>query len=134
MAGKVYYFTNDYSSKHGVVKKGDSLTGYLQSTKVPKVQFEFFEKTDKVKAESGEGIFSVAESDLKNFATDVPPTTENKSATTTTTTTTDATKKAEEDKTKKGFSSWSNTKKTLVVGGGLLAVGLAVWYFVIRKK
>ena len=133
MAGKVYYFTNDYSSKHGVVKKGDSLTGNLQtSVKPPKVQFDFFEKTDPAKAEAGEGIFSIAESDLKNFATDVEPTSTTKSSTATTTS--DDTKKAEEVKVKKGFSSWSNTKKTLVVGGGLLAVGLAVWYFVIRKK
>lgn len=51
------------------------------------------------------------------------------------TTTTDADKKANDDtKTKTGFQSWSTTKKTIVVGGSLLGVGLAVWYFIIRKK
>ena len=133
MKTKVYYFTKDYSTPFGVVKKGDSLTGRIFSfTPKGKVQFDFFEKTDPAKAEAGEGIFSIAESDLKNFATDVEPTSTTKSSTATTTS--DDTKKAEEVKVKKGFSSWSNTKKTLVVGGGLLAVGLAVWYFVIRKK
>lgn len=64
----------------------------------------------------------------------------NVNTTTTTTTTptkstTDADKKATDDtKTKTGFQSWSTTKKTIVVGGSLLGVGLAVWYFVIRKK
>lgn len=131
---KVYYFTNDYTTKHGVVKKGDSLTGKTTTTTIPKIQFEFFEKTDKAKADAGEGIFSIVESDLKNFATDVAPTTPDTNAKKNATD--DATKKAEEekDKTKKGFSSWSTTKKALVVGSGLTVLGLAVWYFVIRKK
>lgn len=126
---KIYYFTNDYTTKYGVVKKGDSLTGNTSTTKTPKVSFEFFEKTDKAKAEAGEGIFSIAESDLKNFATDVAPTTPDTKAKD------DAnTKVADDKKPSTGFGSWSTTKKTLVVGGGLAVLGLAVWYFVIRKK
>ena len=130
---KVYYFTNDYTTKYGVVKKGDSLTGKTTSTKIPKVIFEFFEKTDKEKADAGEGVFSVVESDLKNFATDVAPTTTDAKAKD------DANKKAEdkkaEDKTqKKGFKSWSTTKKTVTIGSGVAILGLAVWYFVIRRK
>ena len=35
---------------------------------------------------------------------------------------------------KKGFSSWSTTKKTIVIGSSLAVLGLAVWYFAIRKK
>ena len=126
---KIYYFINDYTTKYGVVKKGDSLTGKTTTTKIPKVQFEFFEKTDKVKADSGEGIFSIAESDLKNFATDVPPTT-------TDTKGKDDTKLGDDKKltTGTGFRSWSGTKKAVVVGSGLAVLGLAVWYFVIRKK
>ena len=126
MAGKVYYFTNDYTTKYGVVKKGDSLTGFYQSTKIPKVQFEFFEKTDKVKADSGEGIFNINESDLKNFATDVAPTSDTKPK--------DDTKTTDDTKAKKGFSSFSTTKKAIIVGGGLAVLGLAVWFFAIRKK
>jgi hypothetical protein len=126
---KIYYFTNDYTTKYGVVKKGDSLTGKTSTTKTPKVQFEFFEKTDKEKAEAGEGIFSIVESDLKNFATDVAPTTpdtEKKD---------DTNKKVVDDKkATTGFKSWSTTKKAIVVGSGLAVLGLAVWYFVIRKK
>lgn len=126
---KVYYFINDYTTKYGVVKKGDSLTGKTTTTKIPKVQFEFFEKTDKAKADSGEGIFSINESDLKNFATDVAPTT------TDTKGKDDANiKVADDKKATTGFSSWSGTKKAVVVGSGLAVLGLAVWYFVIRKK
>jgi hypothetical protein len=126
---KIYYFTNDYTTKYGVVKKGDSLTGKTTTTKVPKVQFEFFEKTDKAKAEAGEGIFSIVESDLKNFATDVAPTT------TDTEKKDDTNKKVVDDKkATTGFKSWSTTKKAVVVGSGLAVLGLAVWYFVIRKK
>ena len=126
---KVYYFINDYTTKYGVVKKGDSLTGKTTTTKIPKVQFEFFEKTDKAKADSGEGIFSINESDLKNFATDVAPTT-------TDTKGKDDTKLGDDKKltTGTGFRSWSGTKKAVVVGSGLAVLGLAVWYFVIRKK
>ena len=127
---KVYYFTNDYTTKYGVVKKGDSLTGKTTSTKIPKVIFEFFEKTDKEKADAGEGVFNVVESDLKNFAVDYAPTTLKE---------VDSDKKAEdkkaEDKTqKKGFKSWSTTKKTVTIGSGVAILGLAVWYFVIRRK
>ena len=126
---KIYYFINDYTTKYGVVKKGDSLTGKTTTTKIPKVQFEFFEKTDKAKADSGEGIFSINESDLKNFATDVAPTT-------TDTKGKDDTKLGDDKKltTGTGFRSWSGTKKAVVVGSGLAVLGLAVWYFVIRKK
>ncbi len=127
MAGKIYYFTNDYTTKYGIVKKGDSLTGFYQSTKIPKVQFEFFEKTDKVKADSGEGVFNINESDLKNFATDVaPPIIDTKIK--------DDSKTTDDSKTKKGFSSFSTAKKTIIVGSGLAVLGLAVWFFVIRKK
>ena len=125
---KVYYFINDYTTKYGVVKKGDSLTGrFSPSTK--KIVFEFFEKTDKEKADSGEGVFSINESDLKNFATDVAPTTPD-------TKTKDDAKTTDELNriTNKGFRSWSGTKKAVVVGSGLAVLGLAVWFFVIRKK
>jgi hypothetical protein len=122
---KVYYFTNDYTTKYGVVKKGDSLTGKTTSTKIPKVIFEFFEKTDKEKADAGEGVFSVVESDLKNFAVDYAPTTLKE---------VDSDKKAEDKTPKKGFKSWSTTKKTVTIGSGIAILGLAVWYFVIRKK
>ena len=125
---KVYYFTNDYTTKYGVVKKGDSLTGKTTSTKIPKVIFEFFEKTDKEKADAGEGVFSVVESDLKNFATDVAPTTPDTKAKD------DANKKAEDKTQKNGFKSWSTTKKTVTIGSGIAILGLAVWYFVIRRK
>jgi hypothetical protein len=122
---KVYYFINDYTTKYGVVKKGDSLTGKTTTTKIPKVQFEFFEKTDKAKADSGEGVFSINESDLKNFATDVAPTDVK---------TKDDTKVGDDKKATTGFRSWSGTKKAVVVGSGLAVLGLAVWFFVIRKK
>jgi hypothetical protein len=127
---KIYYFIIDYNTKHGVVKKGESLTGRLsKASKEPKVFFDFFEKSDPAKAEAGEGIFSIVESDLKNFATDVAPTTpdtEKKD---------DTNKKVVDDKkATTGFKSWSTTKKAIVVGSGLAVLGLAVWYFVIRKK
>ena len=134
---KVYYFINDYTTKYGVVKKGDSLTGTFGLVKnkdlvkgVSKpILFEFFEKTDKAKAQAGEGIFSINESELKNFATDVAPTT------TDTKGKDDANiKVADDKKATTGFSSWSGTKKAVVVGSGLAVLGLAVWYFVIRKK
>jgi hypothetical protein len=128
---KTYYFLNDYTTKHGVVKKGESLSAYPSGKKFV---FDFYEKTDPAKAEAGEGIFSITEADMKNIVSETAPT-KSADAKTTTTTTTETTKKAEENKTAKtGFSSWSTTKKTLVVGGGLVVVGLAVWYFVIRKK
>jgi hypothetical protein len=121
---KVYYFINDYTTKYGVVKKGDSLTGrFSPSTK--KIVFEFFEKTDKEKADSGEGVFSINESDLKNFATDVAPTDVK---------TKDDTKVGDDKKATTGFRSWSGTKKAVVVGSGLAVLGLAVWFFAIRKK
>ncbi len=124
---KVYYFINDYTTKYGVVKKGDSLTGSITPKGVGKIVFEFFEKTDKAKAEAGQGSFSIVESDLKNFATDVaPPIIDTKIK--------DDSKTTDDSKTKKGFSSFSTTKKTIIVGSGLAVLGLAVWFFVIRKK
>ncbi len=124
---KVYYFINDYTTKYGVVKKGDSLTGSITPKGVGKIVFEFFEKTDKAKAEAGQGSFSIVESDLKNFATDVaPPIIDTKIK--------DDSKTTDDTKVKKGFSSFSTTKKTIIVGSGLAVLGLAVWFFVIRKK
>lgn len=112
---KKYYFIVDYNTKYGVVKKGDSLTGRLSKAgKTPKVIFDFYEISDSAKAEAGEGIFSINETDLKNFATDVAPATE--------------TKQKEEEKNAtelKGFKSWSTTKKTIIIGGSLAVVGLA---------
>jgi hypothetical protein len=65
---------------------------------------------------------------LKNFAVDYAPTTETKAKD-------DAnTKVADDKKATTGFRSWSTTKKAVVVGSGLAVFGLAVWYFVIRKK
>ncbi len=124
---KVYYFINDYTTKYGVVKKGDSLTGSITPKGVGKIVFEFFEKTDKAKAEAGQGSFSIVESDLKNFATYVePPIIDTKIK--------DVSKTTDDTKVKKGFSSFSTTKKTIIVGSGLAVLGLAVWFFVIRKK
>jgi len=116
---KLYYFINDYTTKHGVVKKGDSLTGKLVPSS-KKITFEFFEKTDKEKADSGEGIFSVNEFDLKNFATDIAPTND--------------TKTKDDTKTKKGFNGLSKTNKTIFIISGLALLGLGVFYFVMRKK
>ena len=114
---KVYYFINDYTTKHGVVKKGDSLTGKLVPSS-KKILFEFFEKTDKEKADSGEGVFSLNELDLKNFATDIAPTTDTKKT----------------DDTKKGFNGLSKTNKTIFIISGIALLGLGVLYFVMRKK
>ena len=123
---KKYYFIVDYNTKYGVVKKGDSLTGRLsKASKTPKVFFDFYEISDPSKAEAGEGAFSINETDLKNFATDVAPTDLK---------TKDDTKTTDDTKTKTGFSSWSGTKKAIVVGSGLAVVGLAVWFFIFRKK
>jgi hypothetical protein len=126
---KVYYFINDYTTKYGVVKKGDSLTGSITPKGVGKIVFEFFEKTDKAKAEAGQGSFSIVESDLKKIATDVAPTTTDTKGKDDAKTTDDLNRI-----TNKGFRSWSGTKKAVVVGSGLAVLGLAVWFFVIRKK
>lgn len=121
---KKYYFINDYTTKYGVVKKGDWLTGRLSSaSKTPKLMFEFYEKTDKEKADSGDGTFSINEVDSKNFVTDVEPTNE------------DVKKKSSDTTTEKGWKSWSTTKKTLVVGGVLLGIaGVVTTIILIRKK
>ena len=130
---KKYYFITDYTTKYGTIKKGQSLTGRLwkatsRGTQTTKVMFDFYEITDPAKAEAGEGIFSINETDLKNIATDVAPTTEK--ATTETAKTEDDKKESE----LKGFKSWSTTKKTMVIGGSLALVGLAVWFFKFRKN
>ena len=131
---KKYYFITDYTTKYGVIKKGQSLTGRLsKASQTPKVMFDFYEITDPAKAEAGEGTFSMIETDLKYYTTDVAPTTEK--ATTETAKT--ETAKTEDDKKAselKGFKSWSTTKKTMVIGGSLALVGLAVWFFKFRKK
>jgi hypothetical protein len=122
---KKYYFIVDYNTKYGVIEKGQSLTGRLSTaSKTPKVMFDFYEITDPVKAESGEGTFSINEVDLKNFATDKP------------TKRSDETKDEQEDdsKSKKGFKNWSTTKKTIVIGSSVVVLGLSIWYFLIRKK
>lgn len=123
---KKYYFIVDYNTKYGTVKKGESLTGRLSSaSKTPKVVFDFYEITDPAKAEAGEGTFSINQTDLKNFASDNATTIEEG----------DKNKKVADNTTPdKGFKSWSTTKKTVVIGSGLAVLGLAVWYFVIRKK
>ena len=111
-----YYFTNDYTTKYGVVKKGDSLTGRLSTaSSTPKVIFDFYEITDPVKAESGEGVFSINEVDLKNFASNVKP--------------------KNDTITEKGWKSWSKTKKGLVIGGVILGIaGVVTAFLLIRKK
>ena len=116
---KKYYFTNDYTTKYGVVKKGDSLTGRLSTaSSTPKVIFDFYEITDPVKAESGEGIFSINENDIKNFASDVQLKT------------TDDAKE-----TQKGWKSYSKRKKGLIVGGFILGIaGVITAFLLIRKK
>ena len=128
---KKYYFITDYTTKYGIIKKGQSLTGRLsKASQTTKVMFDFYEITDPAKAEAGEGTFSINETDLKNIATDVAPTTEKA---TTETAKTEDDKKASE---LKGFKSWSTTKKTMVIGGSVALVGLAVavWFFKFRKK
>jgi hypothetical protein len=120
---KKYYFINDYTTKYGVVKKGDWLTGRLSSaSKTPKLMFEFYEKTDKEKADSGDGTFSINEVDSKNFVTDVEPINE------------DVKKKSSDTTTEKGWKSWSTTKKSLVVGGVVLGVAGVVIAFIYFKK
>jgi hypothetical protein len=140
---KKYYFIVDYNTKYGTIKKGESLTGRLSSaSKTPKVMFDFYEITDPVKAESGEGIFSINETDLKNFASDVAPKKDDVKNTSVAPKKDDvkntsvAPKKDDVKNTSEsnGFKSWSMTKKTIVVGSSLAVVGLAVWYFIIRKK
>jgi len=141
---KIYYFIVDYNTKYGMVKKGESLTGRLQkASNNTKVVFDFYEKTDPSKAEAGEGIFSINETDLKNFASNVAPTNENKDETKTNQTGFTKTNQTGFTKTNQtgftktnqtGFKSWSTTKKVVVVGSGLTLVGLVVFLFVYRKK
>jgi|GEM_PF-3622862 len=127
---KIYYFIVDYNTKYGMVKKGESLTGRLQkASNNTKVVFDFYEKTDPSKAEAGEGIFSINETDLKNFASNVAPTKNFASNVAPTNENKDETKTNQT-----GFKSWSTTKKVVVVGSGLTLVGLVVFLFVYRKK
>ena len=112
---KKYYFTNDYTTKYGVVKKGDSLTGRLSTAgSKPFVMFDFYEITDPVKAESGEGVFSINENDIKNFASDVEP----KNTTI----------------TEKGWKSYSTRKKGFIVGGVILGIAGVVTAFLLLRK
>jgi len=130
---KIYYFIVDYNTKYGTVKKGESLTGRLQkASNKTKVVFDFYEKTDPSKAEAGEGTFSINETDLKNFASNVAPTNEKKNFASNVAPTNE--NKDETKTNQTGFKSWSTTKKVVVVGSGLTLVGLVVFLFVYRKK
>lgn len=127
---KKYYFTTDYTTKYGVVKNGESLTGKtINKNGVPIVLFEFYETKEKNKesGELGKGQFTIKEADLGQIATDVEPTTntDNTKSKSTTANPTETT-------TAKGWSSWSNTKKGLVVGGvvlGLAGIIGSIIYF-----
>lgn len=127
---KKYYFIVDYNTKYGVVKKGESLTGRLSKAgREPKVIFDFFEKSDPAKAEAGEGVFVISQRGLKNFISESPLNEVKVLA--------EKTDEKTDEKTKvitKGWKSFSKTKKTTIIGSGLAVLGLAVWYFVIRKK
>jgi hypothetical protein len=127
---KTYYFIVDYNTKYGVVKKGESLTGRLSKAgREPKVIFDFFEKSDPAKAEAGEGVFVISQRGLKNFISESPLNEVKVLA--------EKTDEKTDEKTKvitKGWKSFSKTKKTTIIGSGLAVLGLAVWYFVIRKK
>ena len=115
---KTYYFTLDYSTKHGIVKKGESLTGRFSSAaKEPRVMFDFYEKIDPAKAEAGEGTFSIKASDIKNFATDIAP-----------------------EPPKEELSWWkkrTKMEKTMIMAGGLLAaavIGYSIFRSVRKKQ
>ena len=111
---KTYYFTLDYSTKHGIVKKGESLTGRLSSaTKEPRIMFDFYEKIDPAKAEAGEGTFSIKASEIKNFATDIAP----------------------EPPKQEELSFWkkrTKLEKALIITGSLLAAGF-IGYAIYRS-
>ena len=130
---KKYYFIADYTTKYGVVKNGESLTGRrINKEGNPIVLFEFYETKEKNKesGELGKGQFTIKEADLGKIATDVEPTTN-----------TDNTKEkstnanSTETTTTKGWKSWSNTKKGLIVGGVVLGVaGIVVAFIYFKKK
>jgi hypothetical protein len=118
LQSKTYYFTTDYTTKHGVVKKGDSLTGRLSSaSKEPRIMFDFYEKIDPAKAEAGEGTFSIKQSDIKNFATDIAP-----------------------EPPKEELSWWkkrTKMEKTLIISGLVLAtsvIGYSIFRSVRKKQ
>jgi hypothetical protein len=141
-----YKFIKDYTSKFGVVKAGQELTGkkiivplLLPNSKIPQqvpsVVFDYMEITDPSKSTitqegvtKGDNFFPISETVLKDYALSLGSTdTKNKSAESTddnkSTTTTPST----------GWKSWSKNKKALVVGSAI-AIGFAVWYFGFKKK
>jgi len=148
-----YKFIKDYTSKFGVVKAGQELTGkkiivplLLPNSKIPQqvpsVVFDYMEITDPSKSTitqegvtKGDNFFPISETVLKDYAkyvettggTVIGSTNSNKSAESTddnkSTTTTPST----------GWKSWSKNKKALVVGS-VIAIGFAVWYYGFRKK
>jgi hypothetical protein len=141
-----YKFIKDYTSKFGVVKAGQELTGkkitvplVLPNSKIPQqvpsVVFDYMEITDPSKSTitqegvtKGDNFFPISETVLKDYALSLGSTdTKNKSAESTddnkSTTTTPST----------GWKSWSKNKKALVVGSAI-AIGFAVWYFGFKKK
>ena len=67
---KRFEFIDDFASKSGLrVQKGEVLSAYLsKSSKNPKWIFEWYEGIDKEKNESGEGVFSIFVSELKDYA------------------------------------------------------------------
>ena len=66
---KRFEFIDEYASKKGMrVQKGEVLSAYLsKSSKNPRWIFEWYEGIDKEKAESGEGLFSIFDSELKDY-------------------------------------------------------------------
>lgn len=126
---KKYYFTNDYTTSFGIVKKGDSLTGTHSDPSIgvePFVLFNFDEKTSSGTPSllANPKTFSIKEKDLNSFVSDVEPKNiDNKK-------TNDDTKE-----TKKGWKSWSKAKKGLVIGGVILGVaGVVTAFLLIRKN
>lgn len=66
---KRFEFIDDYSSKQGFrVKKGEVLSAYYsKGSSNPRWMFEWYEGIDKDKAESGDGTFSVFESEMASY-------------------------------------------------------------------
>ena len=66
---KRFEFIDDYSSKQGFrVKKGEVLSAYYsKASRNPRWMFEWYEGIDKDKAESGDGTFSVFESEMASY-------------------------------------------------------------------
>jgi hypothetical protein len=141
-----YKFIKDYTSKFGVVKAGQELTGkkiivplLLPNSKIPQqvpsVVFDYMEITDPSKSTikqegvtKGDNFFPISETVLKDYALSLGSTdTKNKSAESTDET------KSTITTTSTGWKSWSKNKKALVVGS-VIAIGFAVWYFGFKKK